>query len=111
MITLNFVCGEKMTEEIWRKLDRAVNKAYLNILDDQTCEKEKRVVTLKIVMKPDPEAEMIEVTAEVKSKTAQEKALGTFCQMDPDQIMINGIDRMYSKINQNTGEVEGAADE
>ena len=111
MITLNFVCGEKMTKEIWRKLDRAVNKAYLNILDDQTDEKEKRVVTLKIVMKPDPEAEMIEVTAEVKAKTAQEKALGTFCQMDPEQIMIDGIDRMYSKINQETGEVEGAADE
>lgn len=106
MITLEFLCGQKMTAEIRRKIDRAVNKAYLNIMDNQTDEKEKRVVTLKIVMKPDHEAEMIEVTAEVTAKTAQEKALGTFCQMDPDQIMIDGVERMYSKINQETGEIE-----
>lgn len=105
MITLKFLCGEKMTAEIRRKIDRAVNKAYLNIMDNQTDEKEKRVVTLKIVMKPDREAEMIEVTAEVTAKTAQEKALGTFCQMDPDQIMIDGIERTYSKVDQDTGEI------
>lgn len=105
MITLDFVCGQDMTAEIRKKLDRAIDKAYRNILDTNTDENAKRTVTLKITMKPDYDLHMIELTAEVTAKTAQEKALETFCQMDPDQISIEGIHRMYHEADPQTGEV------
>ena len=111
MITLGWLCGEKMKQEVGRKLDRAVNKAYMNILDAETDQSEKRTVTLKITMKPDPEAGMIEVTADVSAKTAKEKGLGTFVQMDPDQLIIEGVDRLYRGTDPETGEIMEAEDE
>lgn len=105
MITLEWLCGEKMKREIGRKLDRAVNKAYMNILDTQTDQSEKRAVTLKLTMKPDPDAGMIEVTADVSAKTAKEKGLGTFVQMDPDQLVIEGVERLYREADPETGEI------
>jgi len=98
MITLEFLCGQEMTEEIMRKLDRAIDKAHSNILDAETSEKDKRVVTLKITLTPYFDMDRSDVLAEVKTKTAQERPIETFFKMNPDQLSLDDID-------QETGEV------
>lgn len=61
-LTLASLCGGAVQE----KVDRALEKVANNILDPNTDPKKKRVITLKITLKPDEsDQEDVQVSADV----------------------------------------------
>ena len=73
-LTLASLCGGAVQE----KVDRALEKVANNILDPNTDPKKKRVITLKITLKPDAsDFEDVQVSADVTYTLAPELGIQT----------------------------------
>lgn len=73
-LTLASLCGGAVQE----KVDRALEKVANNILDPNTDPKKKRVITLKITLKPDQsDYEDVQVSADVTYTLAPELGIQT----------------------------------
>lgn len=73
-LTLASLCGGAVQE----KVDRALEKVANNILDPNTDPKKKRVITLKITLKPDEsDYEDVQVSADVSYTLAPELGIQT----------------------------------
>lgn len=73
-LTLASLCGGAVQE----KVDRALEKVANNILDPNTDPKKKRVITLKITLKPDEsDFEDVQVSADVSYTLAPELGIQT----------------------------------
>lgn len=73
-LTLASLCGGAVQE----KVDRALEKVANNILDPNTDPKKKRVITLKITLKPDAsDSEDVQVSADVTYTLAPELGIQT----------------------------------
>lgn len=73
-LTLASLCGGAVQE----KVDRALEKVANNILDPNTEPKKKRVITLKITLKPDQsDYEDVQVSADVTYTLAPELGIQT----------------------------------
>lgn len=110
MITLERLCGKEVTFTIYERLNKAIERAYLNILDDDTDPEEKRTVTLKITMKTEEESKIISVSADVSTKVAKERSIGTFFPKERGQAYINEYGE-YRIADPETGEIAEAEDE
>ena len=76
-LTLANICGGAVQE----KIDRAMEKVARNILDPNTSNKEKRVITLKITFTPkEDDIENIHVNAEVNTKLSMENGVSVQTQ-------------------------------
>ena len=101
-LTLATLCGGAVQE----KIDRALEKVARNILDPNTDPKKKRVITLKVVLKPDDEdREDVEVTADVNVTLAPELGVTTKFFVNKD-IMNDRVTIMEHK----KGEIRGQLD-
>lgn len=110
MITLENLCGKQVTLAIYERLNKAVERAYLNMLDEETDQEEKRVVTLKITMKAEDDSNMITVTADVSTKVAREKSIGAFFPKERGQAFIDAYGS-YHMADPDTGEIVEEEDE
>ena len=73
-LTLATIGGGAVQERV----DRALEKVARNIMDPNTDPKKKRMITLKIIMKPDEDdREDVEVSAEVQVSLAPEMGVST----------------------------------
>lgn len=73
-LTLASLCGGAVQE----KVDRALEKVANNILDPNTDPRKKRVITLKITLKPDEsDYEDVQVSADVSYTLAPELGIQT----------------------------------
>lgn len=73
-LTLASLCGGAVQE----KVDRALEKVVNNILDPNTDPRKKRVITLKITLKPDEsDNEDVQVSADVSYTLAPELGIQT----------------------------------
>ena len=101
-LTLATLCGGAVQE----KIDRALEKVARNILDPNTDPKKKRVITLKVVLKPDDEdREDVEVTADVNVTLSPELGVSTKFFVNKD-IMNDRVTIMEHK----KGEIRGQLD-
>lgn len=110
MITLENLCGKQVTLAVYDRLNKAIERAYLNLMDEDTDQEEKRVVTLKITMKADKDSNVISVTADVQTKVAREKSIGTFFPKERGQAYIDPYGE-YHTADPETGEIMEAEDE
>lgn len=101
-LTLATICGGAVQE----KVDRALEKVAKNILDPNTDPGKKRVITLKITLKPkDDDPEDVEVNADVTYTLAPEIGVQT-------QFFVNK-DLKYGKVTvmeHKRGEIKGQLD-
>ena len=109
MITLENLCGREVKRAIDERLNKAIERAYLNLMDEDTDQEEKRVVTMKITMKQEEES-IISVTADVSTKVAKEKSIGTFIPKERGQAYIDAYG-IYRMADPETGEMMEAEDE
>lgn len=80
-LTLASLCGGAVQE----KVDRALEKVANNILDPNTDPKKKRVITLKITLKPDAsDFEDVQVSADVSYTLAPELGIQTWFFVNKD---------------------------
>ena len=101
-LTLANICGGAVQE----KIDRAMEKVARNILDPNTSNKEKRVITLKITFSPkEDDIENIHVNAEVYTKLSMENGVSTDMFMSTD-IGTNAVQIMEHR----RGEIRGQLD-
>lgn len=108
MITLERLCGKEVTLTIYERLNKAIERAYLNILDDDTNPEEKRTVTLKITMKAGDEN--VFISADVQTKVAGEKSIGAFFPKQRGQAYID-VYGNYHSADPETGEIMEVEDE
>lgn len=104
MITLERLCGEEVTQAIYDRLNKAIERAYLNLMDEDTDPEEKRVVTMKIIMKTEEESNIVTVSTDVSTKVAKERSISTFFPKERGQAYIDTYGS-YHMPDPDTGEI------